>query len=84
MKLRCLQPKCDFTAREVKEVILRTRNIKAEDYDGILVVRDGTDILTNTFKAIKNKRDFPPGWKMAIIHLIYKRKGKRVIVSTDL
>jgi hypothetical protein len=79
-----IQQQCDFTTREVKEVTLRTKNIKAKDYVGIPVdvqgllrtVRDETDILTNPFNIITNRKDFPADWKLTIIHLIYKGKGK--------
>jgi hypothetical protein len=68
LSISYIQPKCDFTTGEVKEIILRMKRLKTKDYDGIPVeveelfstMTDGTDILTNTFNKIKNRKDFPP------------------------
>jgi hypothetical protein len=38
-------------------------------------VRRGIEILTNMFNKIKNGKEFPRDWKIAIIHPIYKGKG---------
>jgi hypothetical protein len=69
----------------VKEFILRIKNHKVTGYDGIsaevsklfCVMRVKIEILTNMVNKIKNGREFPRDWKIAIMYPIYKRKGIR-------
>jgi hypothetical protein len=75
----------DFTKREVKEFTLRMKNNKASGWDGIPAEfwkalcngEQGIGMLTNMFNKIKNGKQFPFEWKMAIIHPIYKGRGNR-------
>jgi hypothetical protein len=75
----------DFTEAEVKEFIWSMKKNKVTGNDEIpaefwkifCTVRDGTEMLTNMFNKIKNGKEFPLDWKIAIIHPIYKGKGNR-------
>jgi hypothetical protein len=83
--LRVVELDSDFTRNEVTNFIGKVKNNKASGYDGIpaefwkifCTVRGGIEILTNMFNKIKNGKEFPRDWKIAIIHPIYKGKGNR-------
>jgi hypothetical protein len=70
----------DVTKAEVKDFILSMKNNIATDYDGVpaefwkifCTVRDRIEILTNMFNTIKNGKEFPLDWKIAIVYPIYK------------
>jgi hypothetical protein len=74
-----------FTTLEVRNFILKIRNNKASECDGLpaevwkrLIIKDGgIQILMQVFNTIRNKIVFPKEWKIALIQPIYKGKGDR-------
>jgi hypothetical protein len=69
----------------VKEFILIMKNNNATGYGRIpaklwkifCTMKDEIETLTNMFNEIRNGKEFPLDWKIAIMYPIYKGKGNR-------